>query len=327
MSSTNRLSYKESRSGLTLVELLVVIAIIGLLVAMLLPAVQAAREAARRAQCANHLKQLSLGAVTHHDVNGFLPSGGWGGRWVGDAGRGYGLSQPGGWIYNVLTYTEQRNLHDLDQGLAGAKRVDALLTRDRTPIGLLNCPSRRAPAAFANAYYPTATTYDGFDSPRQARADYAACGGATTHCEVNGVPTSYAQGDDPAFSWPVYNDLNGVCYLRSQVRAADVPDGLSNTYLFGEKSCDPRKYFDGKSLGDDWSMYTGHQNDIIRSTLFGLTPVPDTLGVDEPSRFGGAHPGGCLFGLVDGSVRTVSYDVDAEVHRRFGQRNDGLTVQ
>src|SRR6476659_9581645 len=91
----------------TLVELLVVIAIIGILVALLLPAVQAARESARRQQCSNHLKQLALGALNHEQTHQTFPTGGWGWFWVGDADRGFKRDQPGGWIYNLLPYVEE----------------------------------------------------------------------------------------------------------------------------------------------------------------------------------------------------------------------------
>ena len=121
-------------------------------------------------------------------------------------------------------------------------------------------------------------------------------------------------------------DLNGVCYMRSQVQPGYILDGLSNTYLFGEKSCDPRKYVNGESVGDDWSMYTGHQNDIIRSTLPSSAPIADKRGVDEPMCFGSAHTSGCQFALCDGSVRLVSYDIDPQIYARYGQRNDGLVV-
>ena len=90
--------------GFTLVELLVVIAIIGILVALLLPAVQAAREAARKAQCMNNLKQMALGAQQHESAQGFFPTGGWGCSWTGDPDRGFTKKQPGGWIYNILPY-------------------------------------------------------------------------------------------------------------------------------------------------------------------------------------------------------------------------------
>src|SRR5690242_9173257 len=100
-------------AAFTLVELLVVIAIIGVLVALLLPAVQAARESARRTQCINQLKELTLGGMNHEGAMKHFPTGGWGIKWVGDADRGYGQQQPGGWIYNILPFIEQRAKHDM----------------------------------------------------------------------------------------------------------------------------------------------------------------------------------------------------------------------
>ena len=100
-------------TGFTLIELLAVIAIVGILIALLLPAVQAAREAARRVQCRNHLKQLALGMEHHVVAFGCYPSNGWGFCWIGDPDRGTGIQQPGGWIYNILPYLEQQPLHAL----------------------------------------------------------------------------------------------------------------------------------------------------------------------------------------------------------------------
>src|SRR5215212_5809047 len=110
-------SARRIREGFTLVELLVVIAIIGILVALLLPAIQAAREAARRNQCVNNLKQLSLGALNHESTFKHFPSGGMGYRWVGDPNYGHGRKQPGGWIYNVLSFIEEQSIHDMGSGV------------------------------------------------------------------------------------------------------------------------------------------------------------------------------------------------------------------
>src|SRR5437763_2442587 len=103
--------------GFTLVELLVVIAIIGILVALLLPAVQAAREAARRSQCKNNLKQIGLAAMSHLDTQKHYPTGGWGYRWTGDPDLGFGTNQPGGWLFNLLPWMEEQMVHDMAKGL------------------------------------------------------------------------------------------------------------------------------------------------------------------------------------------------------------------
>ena len=101
----------KSKRGFTLVELLVVIAIIGILIALLLPAVNAAREAARRMGCANNLKQMGIGFLNHESTFKFLPTGGWGPNWVGDPDAGAGKLQPGGWIYNILPFIDRINTY------------------------------------------------------------------------------------------------------------------------------------------------------------------------------------------------------------------------
>src|SRR5262245_65887753 len=99
------------RNAFTLVELLVVIAIIGILVALLLPAIQAARESARRSKCANNLRNLATAALNHHDTAKFYPTGGWGWWWTGDPDRGFGRSQPGGWTFSLLPFTEEESIY------------------------------------------------------------------------------------------------------------------------------------------------------------------------------------------------------------------------
>ena len=125
------------RIAFTLVELLVVITIIGILISLLLPAVQAAREAARKMQCGNNLKQIGLACLTHEQQLGHYPTCGWGGNWVGVAGRGFGAKQPGGWIYNILPFLEQTAIHQLP--VDGQPQLTTQMVQ--TPLSMMTCSS------------------------------------------------------------------------------------------------------------------------------------------------------------------------------------------
>src|SRR5262245_24396640 len=133
-------SIPRRRPAFTLVELLVVIAIIGILVALLLPAIQAAREAARRTQCNNQLRQLAISFHNHHDTFKYFPSGGWGVRWLGFPEQGFGKNQSGSWLYSLLPFMEEKNLHDLGSGLTGTARREACMQRTQAPFEGMTCP-------------------------------------------------------------------------------------------------------------------------------------------------------------------------------------------
>ncbi len=134
-------------SAFTLVELLVVITIIGVLMGLLLPAVQMVRETGRRTQCLNNLKQFGVAAQSHLTTQGYFPSSGWGATYTGDPDAGFGTNQPGGWLYNVLPYLQMSDIHDLSKGETGtaSKMTDMAVLRS-TVVPMALCPSRRTAA-------------------------------------------------------------------------------------------------------------------------------------------------------------------------------------
>lgn len=311
-------SVRHERRGVTLIELLVVISIIGMLMSLLLPAVQASREAARRNTCKNNLREIGVALLNHESAQRHFPSGGWGYQWYGDPDRGSGLPQPGGWAFSILKYLERKDLATYGAGLSGQAKLTALAQTNATPLELFYCPSRRAAALYPfDMQWPPRNT-----APMSvaAKCDYAINGG-DVQLSSGGGPVSYAQGDDPNYNWPSSAKGTGVCYFHEVVSPAQIKDGLSLTYLVGEKNVSTG----GLDPGDDQSSFVGYDLDNTRWTKLGLTPVPDGRAPNN-QRFGGPHPGVCEFVFCDGSVRDISYSIDAEVHRRLGNREDGLIV-
>lgn len=319
--------------GFTLVELLVVIAIIGILVALLLPAVQSAREAARRSQCKNNLKQIGLAFLLHEQSQKFLPSGGWTTPWIGDGDRGFGKRQPGGWVYSILPYIEQDALWQLPSDgqpneitntqKAGAKKLT------ESPVTTMNCPSRRSSALYPMVGGTAPTNAD--PAPKVARTDYGASAGSRVHCASNGPwslpePTNAGAWDDP-----VARQYNGVCFQRSEVRLRMLTDGTSKTYMVGEKYLCPDNYENGADLSDNEAMYLGDDRDILcnsnaTGTPPGDLPTPDQPGLQHQYRFGSAHAGIWQIVLCDGSVHGFTYELDGPTHLRLAVRNDGALV-
>ncbi len=310
------------RRAMTLIELLVAISIVAMLMSLLLPAVQQAREAGRRMQCQNNLKQQSLALLNIEAASGALPTAGWGARWIGDPDRAAGAAQPGGWIYCALPYLERSDLRGLGQGLPLAQRRNALAQLVAMPMNVFNCPSRRRAQAYPIAYAYATQPFDSAEVTAAARSDYAANAGDQTRCEVPSWPgpLSLSEGDESSFPWPDVSDHTGVCYLRSHVQPAEIRDGLSRTYLVGEKYLDAASYESGESHGDDWSMYTGYQDDICRCAFH--PPVSDSWPADT-CRFGSAHPNVWNVAFCDGHVRALNFEIDLKLHRSLANRADG----
>jgi prepilin-type N-terminal cleavage/methylation domain-containing protein len=345
----------------TLVELLVVIAIIGILVALLLPAVQAAREASRRSQCSNNLKQLGVASHMFHDTYKFLPSAGWGDWWVGCPDQPMGEKQPGSWAYQLLAFIEETNRAGIGKGYSCddksplfvnfKKAVSEMIS---TPVSVFYCPSRRT----VKGYPYSNTNFNNVDPVPAviAKSDYACnIGDSGTHkvlgttygtdvgpANIAGYATYGFKYSGPAFvanqKFGVNNcstGATGVVFQRSTISFNQITDGTSQTYLYGEKNLRTDSYEDGTAGNDDQGMYNGFDRDNIRTTevrysttgfLLGYPPYPDTPNVDYTWSFGGPHPGGWMSVFCDGSVHYMSFSMDPLLHPKLGNRQDGDVI-
>ncbi|BBO35659.1 DUF1559 domain-containing protein [Lacipirellula parvula] len=313
------------RSAFTLVELLVVIAILGILIALLLPAVQAAREASRRASCQNNLKQLGLGLLTYHESQKVFPHGGWGFQWTGMPSRGFGLRQPGSWGYSLLPYIEQRPLWELARN-GSIEEAHARLVQ---PMPMFNCPTRRgAEAVTLSGNYPYLKAIKPFGSPPEfAHSDFAISTGSTLITSDPGPGTLAAE---VTHNWPMpegysadpTTQFTGISFSRTGTQLRRIVDGASQTYLIGEKYLHSEHYLTGESIGDNDSVFTGFCSDNHRYTRIDLTLAQDdSLPASSTSaqyRFGSAHAAGTNMVYCDGSVQVMSYDLDPLIHYRAG---------
>lgn len=310
-------------SAFTLVELLVVIAIIGMLVGLLLPAVQQAREAARQMQCSNQLKQMGLAAMNHESGNKIYPSCGWSCYWEGDPDFGFGENQPGSWLYSLLPYIEQNAFWQL--GMDGTKAIDSAIktantTRVQTPISLFYCPSRRTAKPMQG--HTSAYNNNGF-SGGVAKSDYACNGADGWSWENKG---SVAEG----LAWTYTGGKTGMFYPKTAITMGEIRDGTTNTYLYGEKYLVPTLYEPSGSCaqGDDWNCWMGPEsNDLSRYTQLRSDsqnqPIQDRVGFDSGYPFGSAHAGSFGMVMCDASAQRISYSIDKEVHSYLGRKADG----
>lgn len=276
-------------AGFTLVELLVVIAIIGILVALLLPAVQAARESARRTQCQNHLKNIGLAIQTYHDAKRVYPM-----------GRDQRDQRSLSWAYRILPNLELTSMHDSFQpGTFVYALVNSVAMR--TPIEIYACPSRRPAAAdrdFDNEDNLAPTQY-----LRVATlGDYAACAGL-----------DYGTGIDVGiFRSEAEKKTAGAIHSYSTTRARHVTDGLSNTFAVGERYLVDEAVVPGPNqvhyrIGDTCFLAGDLPKTIFAGTAGGIGT--DTTDYTN-SRFGSRHPEISQFVFLDGHVRPVSPSID-----------------
>lgn len=315
----------NSRPAFTLVELLVVIAIIAMLVTLLLPAVQAAREAARRTQCINNLKQMGLGILNYESAQGEFPTGGtepWHDQ--GDERSLYGKGY--GWMVQILPYVEDAALQEVSKGYGEGNRELDLIVR-KTPIPMYFCPSRREltvriiPASAENCGqgcalndYASATPDNDMDVSRPSHEPWFWQG--VTHGTV----------------------VEGKKYLGVITRTIASPactvgkisDGTSKTIMVGEKRVFSNRYQIG-DWHDDIGWTDGWDPDIIRYT--GYQPGRDVIqgGTGDPGSvigyyFGSAHGNALHTVFADGHVAKIDYGIELPVFNSMGHRSDGLAV-
>lgn len=333
------------RQAFTLIELLVVIAIISLLIGLTLPAVQKVREAGRRLQCTNNLKQIGLAVHNHASTyNEQLPTLGYGlpadfenmGRFfpptfdlgVGQFAPHGPRQQLGGWGFQLLQFLEQDNLWRGNNGYKqganltgmGAAQAEVL----GIPLRVFSCPSRGAIRTFgpvSNPFYTTHPTSGAPISPGTppqiflSQTDYAANGGVDFDLQNQlARPGAFMATD--------------VLNPRPRVRTfGDYRDGQSNVILVGEKLIN--RGFTSQPQTDDWAGFAGgyHASNVRFSRS--ASPQADytnTGGGNGQRAFGSAHTGICLFVLGDGSVHRIRLSINGVVLDNLCVINDGNSI-
>lgn len=331
--------------GFTLVELLVVIAIIGVLVSLLLPAVQAAREAARRTQCVNNMKQICLAALNFESTYKHYPTAGEvdHSTWHSPASAAPIYPHENlGWGYQILPYLEQQAVYDLRATLY-ANGGDADDLAGEAIIDAFHCPSRGEPGSVTNVQFGV-TRYS---------CDYAsfrnAGNGDNVPCPA-GCSLTWRHDDDPTSAEKKGLTWTGVIAKIGHLNAGtgevfrfkkvtSIPDGTSNTVMFAEKGKHIDQYtllvqnfWDVRGLGGGYYAGAHTRTTRIAKIAGGKTTLhPDSTPLSERMwgggyGFGSAHPGTFTAGLADGSVSTWTLDMDIILLDRLGIIDDGLVV-
>jgi len=310
----------KSRRGFTLIELLVVIAIIAVLIALLLPAVQSAREAARLAQCVNNLKQLGLATHNYLAAGDTFPIGIQWQRY----NTGCGISTSVSIFPALLNFAEQQQIFNSVNFSINIYKAQNQ-TIHTIGINTLWCPSDGEVSRLQTLGPPGAAT-DFFDAtPMGEKMQYTSYAGSTGTWSQTAVPPD---GTFPGCNYSGGNlwsskigNMNGIFYMGSSVRLADIIDGTSNTLLFSERSHSMLVQTQGQSYANEWHWWTsGNYGDTMFLSLFPINPQKKVKfstigGGGNGSTFAAAassnHPGGANFCFADGSVKFLKDTINS----------------
>ena len=296
-------------TGFTLIELLVVIAIIAVLIALLLPAVQQSREAARRTQCANHLKQIGLAIQNFESARQTLPS--------SRLGPQYAT-----WFIEILPFMEQTNLYN-SWNLALTYYYQSTTTRS-TAVEAYFCPTRRAPM-LSTEYEISSTGIPDSQQYPGVVGDYGGNGGQFAGSIVDNPLCNGAMCE--ALS-QVNNNL--LVQTQSQTHLKDVTDGTSHTFLVGEKHVPLSKFGQSGPSWGDGAIYNGdfprNFSRIAGLPQFNLGQGPFDLSGPWHCKFGSYHPGICQFAFTDGHVTALGNSTNLTILNLLAVRNDGQII-
>ena len=351
---------KLNRKGFTLVELLVVIAIIGILIGMLLPAVQQVREAARRTQCLNNMRQVALASLNFESANMHMPTSGLtpdafavgpgGGQWDGNQRTPFARENLS-WAYTVLPFIEAGNVQKIRQNSS----VWVLRDFGET-IPFYSCPSRgeRFNIDEASLGMYTATDYAGFYADLEYLQDRGLPVDGSTGLTYQFSPNEPPIPGEAQNTWVGIIASGGHVQLGTSsggnpwtltkyplVSFGAIQDGSSNTMMFGEKAAssanyttisDPASstYWENSGfIHNGWPTMRGanfNDGGFIPDNQLTNVTIKSETGFRQDQGFGSPHSGSVNVVLGDGSTHSVSSDLQLDLIYQLGNRSDGTTI-